>query len=127
MFGFSIPFVNQYALYRASEIAHFKPEQVSLQNSAKNILQPVIVAHGTADIHIQFAYGKANFDNLASDQKIFLPIKGAVHHNVWQVGGKPYFKKVFSFLSSFHQNKIPIPIHSNPSSLPSDKRTNTKH
>jgi alpha-beta hydrolase superfamily lysophospholipase len=127
MFGFSIPFVNQYALYRASEIAHFKPEEVSPQNSAKNIQQPVLVAHGTADIHIQFAYGKANFDNLASDQKIFLPIKGAVHHNVWHVGGKPYFKKVFSFLSSFHHNEIRTHIPSNSIRLPSDKRTNTKY
>lgn len=105
MFGFSIPFVNQYALYRASEIANFKPEEVSPQESAKKIRQPVLVAHGTADTHIKFAYGKANFDKLASDQKIFLPIEGAVHHNVWQVGGKTYFEKVFSFLSSFHQMK----------------------
>jgi alpha-beta hydrolase superfamily lysophospholipase len=127
MFGFSIPFVNQYALYRASEIANFKPEEVSPQESAKKIRQPVLVAHGTADTHIKFAYGKTNFDKLASDQKIFLPIEGAVHHNLWQVGGKTYFEKVFSFLSSFNHNEIRTHIPSNSIRLPSDKRTKTKY
>lgn len=99
MFGFSIPWVNEYALYRAGKIANFEPNKVSPKTSAMSITQPVFIAHGTADKHIKFDYGKENFDHLASEKKVFLPMKGAVHHNVWQVGGQKYFDEVFNFLS----------------------------
>lgn len=102
MFGFSIPWVNEYALSRASDLAHFDPEQVSPRSSAKRITQPMLITHGTADKHIRFEYGKANFDNLSSQHKVFLPIPGAVHHNVWTIGGKEYQNQIFQFLYSLH-------------------------
>jgi alpha-beta hydrolase superfamily lysophospholipase len=103
MFGFSISYVNQYALYRASEIADFKPEEVSPLCSAANIHQPIFISHGTEDKHIKYKYGKANFDNLASANKTLFPVEGAVHHNVWQVGGEAYFEQVHNFLYSLYK------------------------
>lgn len=100
MFGFSIPWVNEYALTRASEMANFNPKEVSPITSAARITQPILIAHGTADKHISFAYGKANYDNLKSKNKIFLPIEGAVHHNVWDIGDEQYRNQVYQFLSS---------------------------
>ena len=103
MFGFSISYVNHYALCRASEIANFKLEEVSPFFSAANIHQPVFISRGTEDKHIKYKYGKANFDNLASTNKTLFPVEGAVHHNVWQVGGEAYFERVFNFLYSLYK------------------------
>jgi alpha-beta hydrolase superfamily lysophospholipase len=103
MFGFSISYVNHYALYRASKIADFKPEEVSPLSSATNIHQPIFISHGTEDKHIKYEYGKATFDNLASTNKTFFSIDGAVHHTIWQVGGEAYFEQVFNFLSSLRK------------------------
>lgn len=100
MFGFSIPWVNDYAISRAGTMANFDPLEVSPSTSATNITQPILIAHGKEDKHISFAYGKANYDNLKSKNKIFLPIEGALHHNVWQVGDQTYFDEIFKFLSS---------------------------
>ncbi|MDB4174051.1 lysophospholipase [Bacteroidia bacterium] len=100
MFGFNIPWVSKYALSRAGVMADFKPNEVSPGTSAKRITQPVLVAHGTADKHISYDYGKQNFDHLSSVQKVFLPVDGAAHQNLWQVGGTFYFDAIDQFLSS---------------------------
>jgi alpha-beta hydrolase superfamily lysophospholipase len=100
MFGFSISWVNKYALNRAGTMADFIPKDVSPFASAANVTQPMLVAHGTKDRNINFDYGKANFDNLNSENKTFLAIEGAGHNSLWQVGGEEYRQQVYQFLSS---------------------------
>ena len=100
MFGFSIPSINRYALYRGGQLAQFRPSEVVPMHSAKNISQPILIAHGTEDKNISFSYGQQNFDSLASSYKTFIPVEGALHHNLWSVGGSSYFDRVFNFLSS---------------------------
>ena len=99
MFGFNIEWVDNYALNRAGTMADFKPYEVSPLASAANVTQPMLVAHGTEDENIKFEYGKANFDNLASENKKFLAIKGAGHNTLWQVGGEEYRQQVYQFLA----------------------------
>jgi dipeptidyl aminopeptidase/acylaminoacyl peptidase len=102
MFGFSIPWVNDYALSRAGDLAGFNPKEVSPATSAKRITQPTFMVHGTEDNRISIAYGEENYNNLASVQKEFVRVEGAKHTNVWRVGGSAYVDRVFNFLHSLH-------------------------
>ena len=54
---------------------------------------------GSVDDRINISYGKENYKNLASKNKIFYECKNANHINVWEVGGNTYFEKVFEFLN----------------------------
>ena len=93
--------------YRAGRIAEFEPDSVAPILSARNIEQPVFVTHGTADRRINFQYGKENFDNLASTKKVFYPVEGAHHTDLWHVGGGAYFTEVLNFLDTYAPNSVP--------------------
>lgn len=98
--GFNPPFLTNYLLSRSAKIANYHPESIQPSESCKNIHQPVFYAHGEIDEKISIDYGRKNFNALASQEKQFHIVENAKHSDVWQVGGKDYYKKVFDFLDS---------------------------
>lgn len=89
-----------YVIYRAAKIGEFNPDEVIPKNSAKNIHQPVLVAHGGVDNRIDNSYGKEIYNNLASAHKELIIIDSAKHTNLWEKGGEEYFNSVLEFISS---------------------------
>jgi hypothetical protein len=99
-FGIRSPWMAHEVLERSGEIAHFDPFAVMPCVSAKNIEQPVFMAHGDRDERIPMAFGRTNFDSLASPQKVWYTIPGAGHNGLWQTGGPRYVGAVVGFIKS---------------------------
>lgn len=93
-----LPFAARYALSRAAEIGEFDPDRVQPVESARNIRQPVLIAHGEEDERIAFENGQRIFDNLASADKEFVPVPGGRHMGMMAVGGEWYKKRLLAFI-----------------------------
>jgi len=57
---------------------------------------PVLVIHGTQDSIIPFSMGQTLFESLAGPRH-WLPIEGADHNNVPEIGGSVYFNRLAEF------------------------------
>lgn len=96
--GFGVRNLSDYALKRAGKIADFDPEKIQPIQSVKNIEQPVFMAHGAADKNIFAKYGKALFNNLKSEDKVFTLVEGAGHFDIYDKGGMEYKNKIMGFI-----------------------------
>jgi pimeloyl-ACP methyl ester carboxylesterase len=100
MFVFGPMPLSNIALDRAAKIAQFNPDNVKPENSAKNICNPVFVAHGDQDANINYSNGFRIFNNLKSVNKEWHLVKGANHFNVSKEGGKEYQEALMNFLKN---------------------------
>jgi len=100
LLGISSKRVSDYVLNRAASLAQFDPNKVRPAEAAKSITAPVFLAHGEQDERIPFASGQEIFVNLASKQKVFHPVKGGHHSDLWAKGGEDYEKSIFAFINS---------------------------
>lgn len=103
--GFDFHALTNYVIYRSGKLGKFNIDEVVPVESAKNITQPVLVAHGEVDNRVDNNYGRQIFDNLASKQKELIIIDSAKHTNVWSKGGDEYFEKVLSFVSNITESQ----------------------
>lgn len=97
--GIVLKNLSGFVLMRASRIAQFEPGKVIPVENARQITQPILVTHGTADQHISVEYGKTIFEQLGSIDKELYLVPGAAHHNLWTKGGKEYEQRLFDFLT----------------------------
>lgn len=97
---FSIPVdaVTDAALRRSEQIASFAVDSVKPEVSAAMVHQPVMIVHGLNDERISPEYGRRVFEQLRSPEKVWYPIPGAMHNDVYTVGGVEYQKKILAFL-----------------------------
>ncbi|MCR9286562.1 alpha/beta hydrolase [Saprospiraceae bacterium] len=101
MFGFGNRWLSDFVVSRSGEIADFNPLEVRPSNSAKNIEQPVLVAHSKDDEKIDVAYGKLNFENLQSPEKRLIILEGVGHNNIYGNSGDKLKKQTFDFLKKY--------------------------
>lgn len=97
--GIGLRFLTDYVLGQAGKIAQFDPKQVSPENAAKNIKNPVFLAHGDKDARITYTYSEQLYENLATQDKTIEIVKGAGHLNLGEIGGEEYYNKVLLFIS----------------------------
>jgi len=88
------------AISEAEETAGFVADSVRPAEAARQIRQPVLLAHGDADDRIKPAYGREIFANLASEKKEFHIIEGAGHLNLMARGGDNFRADLLRFLES---------------------------
>ncbi len=98
MGGFGIKALTDYSLEQAAKIAAFDPEKVKPIESVKNIKQPVLITHGSADQNISVDYGKALYESLASPEKELIIVEGGEHWGLFETGGKAYKERLFKFI-----------------------------
>lgn len=96
--GLRLPWLSQYALAKAGEIANFNPQEVSPLNAVQQIDRPVLLMHGTDDQRISFEYGKQLYEGLVSEKKRFIPFPGAGHSKLASSNDSLYFGSIESFL-----------------------------
>jgi len=106
-FGFNFPMLTDFLIGRAGDIAEFDVIKVRPRESMEHIKQAVLLVHGEEDKQIDISYAKANFKKLLSKRKRFLSIPKASHTNLWEVGGKEYFKQILGFIN---QQVVPVEI-----------------
>ncbi len=95
--GFNNKSFSKYLTQRAGKIAGFDPNEARPIIHCENIHQPILLVHGQNDRRINIDYAKSNYQSLGSKDKTFIEIAGADHVDVWEVGGKEYIEKVFTF------------------------------
>jgi len=105
MTGFSIPFLNNYLIWRAKHIADFDPKKVDPVEFAHLVNQPVLIVHGEKDMNIKIEYDRKNFNNLASRDKKFIAVPNAGHSDIWEVAGDEYFNEVLEFINRVSGSK----------------------
>lgn len=96
--GINIKPLTNYLVNRAGKIAGFDPKEARTSERCKEIIQPILMVHGTDDKRINLKYGRANFNNLKTTEKQFLEIEDGTHLNVWKKGGDEYFNHVIGFI-----------------------------
>ena len=90
--------LTNYALWRAGRVADFDPATVQPLQSAAQVEQPVFLAHGSQDDRILPAYGKALYDHLKSEDKVWTLVDGGDHFDLWTAGGQSYLQAIANFL-----------------------------
>ncbi|MEL7220331.1 MAG: alpha/beta fold hydrolase [Bacteroidota bacterium] len=94
-FGVGAHWATRIALREAGEIAGFPPAAVCPIESARQIEQPVLIAHGDADKNISVEYGKQLYETLASEDKELVIVAGGGHNNL---GNPAYWERTFAFI-----------------------------
>ena len=89
----------KYALRRAGKIASFRPAEVQPIQAARQIQQPVFVAHGAEDHNIKYEYGQAIYEALATEQKELAIVPGAGHENLGMIGGQELLDRQLKFIA----------------------------
>ena len=97
-FGIRSNWLARHTLDKSAAIAHFDPYAVRPFESAERIQQPVFMAHGDADERIPLAFGRINFEHLASAEKEWHTVRGAGHNGIWARGGEEYRAAMLRFL-----------------------------
>lgn len=100
IYGVRADWIVDEALERSEEIANFKVDEVKPSQSAKNIIQPVMVVHGLKDEKISYKYGKEIFNNLKSPLKKWYPVPKANHNNISAAGGVNLNFAIIDFFKS---------------------------
>lgn len=70
-----------------------------------SVRAPALIVHGTDDALIPFSMGKRLFEN-ATEPKFFLPIPGAGHDDILEVGGEMYLQRLKTFMDSLSANPL---------------------
>ncbi len=97
LFWIPVDAVSDAALLRSERIANFAVDSVKPEVSAAMVHQPVMIVHGLNDERISPEYGRRVFEQLRSPEKVWYPIPGAMHNDVYTVGGEEYQKKIVGF------------------------------
>lgn len=90
--------IHNYVLSQAEELANFKVDDVSPETSCAQITQPVFIAHGKEDIHINYHCAERNYEALASESKELILIDDADHNNLWQKGNEELTRPLVRFI-----------------------------
>jgi len=97
-FGIGLKPICDHALKRAGKIGGFNPQEVRPIDAVTQINQSIFLAHGTVDPNINFKYGKSLFENLKAKDKVFYPVEGANHYNLFEKGGEDYVNAIMQFI-----------------------------
>jgi len=96
---FESDILNDFLLTRAGEKADFPADKVNPVDFCNKITQPVLIVHGTKDPKIAPENAQKVFNNIKSNDKQLIWIKGAGHTNLHQIGGEAYRLRINDFLS----------------------------
>jgi uncharacterized protein len=100
MIGFGLGWINDYVIWRAEQMAGFDQTLLNPEEACPQIKQPIFYVHGTQDDKILIDYGQRNFKAIQSLNKLFVPVEGADHMNVWKIGGPAYFSRIYNWVKN---------------------------
>jgi pimeloyl-ACP methyl ester carboxylesterase len=98
LLGYKIKWLTNYVLNKSGAIAHFNPNDIKPVVAAKSITKPVLFIHGDADHKIPIEFNRNNYNAVPSNQKEWITVKGAGHHNVGAVGGEALNDAILKFV-----------------------------
>lgn len=88
-------FCRAYARWEAG----FDPEANRPADAAVRLATPIFVAHGTADTFVPPSHGRRLYDAPAHENKVWRPIPGAGHGDVFLKGGTALYAEIAAFFA----------------------------
>jgi uncharacterized protein len=92
-------YLRNIVIKRSEFLAKFKANDVSPVDAVKNIRVPIFLLHGTEDNLIKHDYSQQVFAAANEPKQLWL-IEGARHHDMMEVGGEEYTKRICEFFEA---------------------------
>ena len=89
-------YLRNLVIKRSEHLAHFKSSAVSPLEAVQVIQVPLFILHGTADDRIRSQYSELLYKSAHLPKELWL-IPGAKHHNMAEVGGEEYTRRIVEF------------------------------
>lgn len=89
-------YLRNMVIKRSEYLAHFKANDVAPVEAVKNLRIPIFLLHGTEDNLIKYNYSEKVY-NAANEPRELWLIPGARHHDMMEVGGEEYTRRVTEF------------------------------
>lgn len=89
-------YLRNIVIKRSEYLADFKANDVAPVEAVRHVRVPIFLLHGTEDNLIKYNYSEKVF-NAANEPKQLWLIPGAQHHDVMQVGGEEYTRRIVGF------------------------------
>lgn len=89
-------YLRNIVIKRSEYLADFKANDVSPVDAVKNIRVPIFLLHGTEDNLIKYNYSEKVY-MAANEPKDLWLIPGARHHDMMEVGGEEYTRRITEF------------------------------
>jgi fermentation-respiration switch protein FrsA (DUF1100 family) len=86
-------------IFPYSLFSPFLPHHYKNNSKIAGVSVPKLIIHGTNDEIVPLRMGKSLFES-ARGEKIFLPVNGAGHNDVYIIGGAAYFDAIVDFVRS---------------------------
>jgi len=93
-------YLRNIVIKRSEYLADFKANDVAPVEAVKHIRIPVFILHGTEDNLIKYNYSEKVY-NAANEPKALWLIPGARHHDVMEVGGEEYRRRITEFFDHY--------------------------
>lgn len=93
-------YLRNIVIKRSEFLADFKANEVSPVDAVQHVHVPIFLLHGTEDNLIKYNYSEKVFD-AANDPKDLWLIPGARHHDMMEVGGEEYTRRITDFFEKY--------------------------
>ncbi len=89
-------YLRNIVIKRSEYLAHFKANNVAPVEAVRHVRVPVFLLHGTEDNLIKYNYSEKVY-NAANEPKELWLVPGARHHDMMEVGGEEYTRRITEF------------------------------
>lgn len=93
-------YLRNIVIKRSEYLADFKANDVAPVEAVRRVRVPIFLLHGTEDNLIKYNYSERVF-HAANEPKHLWLIPGAQHHDVMQVGGEEYRRRIIEFFDTY--------------------------
>jgi dipeptidyl aminopeptidase/acylaminoacyl peptidase len=95
-------YLRNLVIRRSEKLAGFKASAVSPLESVRSVHVPLLIVHGAADERIKASYSELVYRNANEPRELWL-LPNARHHDMAEIGGEEYLRKICSFFETHLQ------------------------
>ena len=99
-------YLRNLVIRRSEKLAGFKASAVSPLESVRSVHVPILIVHGTADERIKASYSELIFKNANEPKELWL-LPNARHHDMAEIGGEEYLRRICTFFETHLQPPAP--------------------
>jgi alpha-beta hydrolase superfamily lysophospholipase len=93
-------YLRNIVIKRSEFLADFKANDVAPVEAVKSIHVPIFLLHGTEDNLIKYNYSEKVYQAANNPKELWL-ISGARHHDMMEVGGEEYTRRITAFFEKY--------------------------
>lgn len=93
-------YLRNIVIKRSEYLARFKANDVAPAEAVRNVHVPIFLLHGTEDNLVKYSYSEKVFASANEPKELWL-IPGARHHDMMEVGGAEYTRRITAFFDKY--------------------------